>query len=47
VLGVGVGLRKQVGYRSVFDLGIQSDLAGWKGAPRDRIRLVVGYSHGF
>ncbi len=47
VLGVGIGLRRQVGVRSVMDLGIQSDLAGWKGAARDRVRLVAGYSYSF
>jgi hypothetical protein len=47
VLGIGIGLRKQVGVRSVFDLGGQADLAGWNGAPRDQIRLVAGYSYGF
>ena len=47
VLGIGIGLRKQVGFRSVFDLGIQSDLAGWGGAPRDHLRLIAGYSYGF
>ncbi len=47
VLGIGLGIRKQVGVRSVFDLGVQSDIAGWNGAARDRIRLVAGYSYGF
>jgi hypothetical protein len=42
-----VGIRKQVGFRSVLDLGIQSDIAGSNGAPRDRVRLVAGYSYGF
>ncbi|HTE18689.1 MAG TPA: transporter, partial [Armatimonadota bacterium] len=47
VFGIGVGIRKQVGFRSVLDLGIQSDIAGSNGAPRDRVRLVAGYSYGF
>jgi hypothetical protein len=47
VLGIGVGIRKQVGLRSVLDLGIQSDVAGWGGAPRDHLRLIAGYSYGF
>jgi hypothetical protein len=47
VIGVGVGMRRQVGVRSVLDLGIQSDLAGFDRAPRDRVRLVAGYSYGF
>jgi hypothetical protein len=47
VIGIGIGARKQVGNRSVIDLGIQSDVVGVDGAPRDRIRLVAGYSYGF
>lgn len=47
VVSVGVGLRKQVGVRSVFDIGIQSDLVGFNGAARDHIRLIAGYSVGF
>jgi hypothetical protein len=47
VIGVGLGLRKQVSFRSVLDLGIQADVAGVNGAPRDRLRLVAGYSAGF
>ena len=47
VLGIGLGVRKQVGVRSVLDLGIQADIAGWDGAARDRVRLIAGYSYGF
>lgn len=47
VVGVGVGLRRQVGVRSVVDLGVQADVAGPGGAPPDRIRLILGYSTGF
>jgi outer membrane putative beta-barrel porin/alpha-amylase len=47
VLTVGVGLRRQVTVRSVFDIGLQSDVAGFDGAPRDRIRFIAGYSVGF
>jgi hypothetical protein len=47
VLGIGLGIRRQVGVRSVLDLGIQSDVAGWDGAARDRVRLIAGYSYGF
>jgi hypothetical protein len=47
VIGVGVGLRKQVGYRSVLDVGLQSDLAASRGAARDRLRFIIGYSAGF
>ncbi len=47
VVTAGVGLRKQVGVRSVFDIGIQADVAGFGGAPRDRVRLIAGYSYGF
>ena len=47
VIGAGVGVRRQVGVRSVLDLGLQTDLAASHGAPRDRLRLVIGYSTGF
>lgn len=43
----GVGLRQQVTVRSVFDIGLESDVAGFDGAARDRIRLIAGYSAGF
>lgn len=46
-MGVGLGLRKQVGVLSVVDVGLQTDLVGWNGSPRDRVRFVVGYSRGF
>ncbi len=44
---VGVGLRKQVGVRSVLDFGIESDIFSTKNAPRTDYRLVVGYSISF
>ena len=47
VVTAGLGLRQQVGVRSVVDVGIQSDIAGFNGAPRDRLRLIAGYSYGF
>jgi len=47
VIGIGVGLRRQVTVRSVLDVGLQTDLAGANGAPRDRLRIVAGYSTGF
>lgn len=47
VVSAGIGLRKQIGVRSVVDVGVQSDLIGFSGGPRDRIRLVGGYSYGF
>lgn len=47
VVTVGLGLRKQVGVRSVVDVGIQSDLAGFNGAGRDHLRIIAGYSVGF
>lgn len=43
---VGVGLRQQVSQRSVFDLGIKSDIAGG-GSDRERFRVVAGYSTAF
>lgn len=47
VAGVGLGLRKQVGVRSVVDIGLEADLIGGGGAARDRVRLIAGYSYGF
>jgi hypothetical protein len=43
----GVGLRQQVTVRSVFDIGLESDIVGIDGAARDRIRLIAGYSAGY
>jgi hypothetical protein len=40
----GVGLRQQVTVRSVFDLGLESDIVGFDDAPRDRVRVIAGYS---
>lgn len=44
---VGLGLRKQVGNRSVADLGIESDVFITNGAPRIPFRITVGLSWGF
>ncbi|MEQ1822827.1 MAG: hypothetical protein ABL949_09965 [Fimbriimonadaceae bacterium] len=40
---LGLGLRQQVGVRSVFDFGVQTGLIG----PDRTTRLTVGYSVGF
>jgi hypothetical protein len=42
---VGVGLRQQVSVRSVFDIGLKSDITG--GRHRDAFQLVAGYSTQF
>lgn len=48
IFSAGVGLRRQVTVRSVFDVGIQSDFAATKrGAARDNVRLNFGYSTQF
>lgn len=44
---VGLGLRKQMGPRSVFDIGLQADLFSTDGAPTGSLRFGVGYSYGF
>lgn len=44
---LGLGLRKQVGVRSVFDIGIESDVFAPSGAIRSPLRIVAGYSVGF
>jgi hypothetical protein len=46
ILLTGVGLRQQVGLRSVFDVGLEGDVA--TGArERSELRFKVGYSLGF
>jgi hypothetical protein len=47
VIHAGLGLRQQVTVRSVFDVGVEADVAGFDGAPRDRARLIAGYSVGY
>ena len=46
VVSAGIGLRQQVGYQSVLDIGLQSEFAGGNGE-RDELRVVVGYSTSF
>lgn len=45
ITNVGVGVRQQVTPRSVFDVGVKSDIAG--GANRARFQLIAGYSTAF
>lgn len=45
ITNVGIGLRQQVTPRSVFDVGLKSDIAG--GANRQSLQLVAGYSTAF
>lgn len=48
IFSTGVGLRRQVSVRSVFDVGIQSDFAATdRRAARDNARLAAGYSTQF
>lgn len=42
---LGLGLRQQVSVRSVFDIGLKSDVSG--GRNRDSLQLVAGYSTQF
>lgn len=44
---VGLGLRRQVSPRAVFDIGITSDIFSTKGAERSPVRLAFGYSVSF
>lgn len=46
IVSAGIGLRQQVGYQNVLDIGLQSDIAGGSGE-RDDLRLIVGYSTAF
>lgn len=45
LVNIGVGLRQQVTPKSVFDVGITSDVSG--GANRESFKLVAGYSTAF
>lgn len=47
LLSLGIGLRQQVTVRSVFDIGIRSDVLALNGAPRENIKVIAGYSIGF
>jgi hypothetical protein len=47
IASVGLGLRQQVTVRSVFDIGIRSDVIGGRSAPRDNVQGIVGYSVSF
>ncbi len=42
---IGIGLRQQVTVRSVFDVGVTSDVSG--GANRESFKLIAGYSTQF
>lgn len=44
---VGIGIRKQMSPRTVFDMGIESDVFATRGASQSPVRLTVGYSVGF
>ena len=46
IINIGIGLRQQVSPRSVFDIGIKSDIAG-SGAGRENFRAIAGYSTAF
>lgn len=44
---VGLGLRKQIGVRSVLDAGVESDVFITGSAPRIPFQFTAGYSVGF
>jgi hypothetical protein len=46
VVSLGIGLRQQIGYQSVLDLGIKGDIAGETG-DRNELELIAGYSFAF
>jgi hypothetical protein len=46
IVSAGVGLRQQVGYQSVIDIGLKGNLATGNGE-RSEVRLVTGYSFSF
>ncbi len=43
IVSAGVGLRQQVGYQSVIDIGLKGNLATGNGE-RSEVSLVTGYS---
>ncbi|WP_392436210.1 hypothetical protein ACF3DV_33350 (plasmid) [Chlorogloeopsis fritschii PCC 9212] len=45
-MSAGVGLRQQVGYQSVLDIGLQGDIAS-DDSEHSQVRLVAGYSTAF
>lgn len=47
IVSVGAGMRQQVTPRSVVDVGIQSDVSAARGATKDNLRLIAGYSTSF
>jgi hypothetical protein len=47
VVTLGLGLRQQTTPTSVFDLGLQADVSGARGAAREHVRLIAGYSTAF
>jgi len=44
---VGLGIRQQVGVRSVLDFGIESDVFETTGRAKPSLRFAIGYSVGF
>jgi len=46
IVSAGIGLRQQVGYQDVLDIGLQSDFTGGTGE-RDDVRFIIGYSTAF
>ena len=46
IVSAGIGLRQQVGYQNVLDIGLQSDIAGGDNE-RDDLRFTIGYSTAF
>jgi hypothetical protein len=47
IASLGLGLRQQVTVRSVFDVGLRSDVIGGRSAARDILQLIAGYSISF
>lgn len=46
IVNVGIGIRQQITPRSVFDIGVKSDIAGG-GDGREKYRIIAGYSTAF
>jgi hypothetical protein len=47
LMSLGVGLRQQVSIRSIFDLGIRSDVLALDRAPHKNFQIIAGFSTSF
>lgn len=43
----GIGVRRQIGFRSVVDAAVEADVVDTDDSDQNQVRLVLGYSAGF